>query len=441
MRTIAIYNMKGGVGKTTTAVNLSYLAAESRRRVLLWDLDPQAAATFAFRVQPHVSGFRKRTLENGEALHAAIKQTDYENLCLLPADFAYHKLDRLLDSLGKPGRVLTSLLETIGDDFDIVFLDCPAGFSRLSEAILAAADAIVAPAIPTVLSLRMLAQLVRQAECARSRASLVAVFNMVDRRKALHRRACELAAGHPEIFLRAEIPYASLVEQMAARRAPTAVYAQHSTAATALAEIWDELQTRLLREADDLEQRCWTAVLDRIESMIARLESTEPRFTAPDIVSAASESSKADADGSVVHRFDTDERDLERRGHALELHERTDGGFVVFARSALSQSEVGCAEAPIDRTWTVQILAGEMSPLDALERGLRSPLPQVVVHVRDAANGQQLRRVDTYRNGNHPAAETASECGTAPLSQRLQTIDALSGGSFPDSQARNRALG
>jgi chromosome partitioning protein len=437
MRTIAIYNMKGGVGKTTTAVNLSYLAAESRVRVLLWDLDPQAASTFAFRIRPHVSGFRKRSLENGEALYAAIKQTDCENLYLLPADFAYHKLDRLLGSLGNPGRVLTSLLETIGDDFDIVFLDCPAGFSRLAEAILAAADAIVAPAIPTVLSLRMVAQLVRQAECSSSRASLTAVFNMVDRRKALHRQACELAAEHPEIFLRAEIPYASVVEQMAARRAPTAIYAAHTTAATAFAEIWSELRTRLYREADDREERRWAAVLGAIESLIARLESTE-RLTAPTIASAANESSGADADGSVVHRFDTDQRDLERRGHALELHERKDGGFIVFARSAMNQSEAERAEAPIDRTWTVQILAGEMSPLDALERRLRSPLPRVVEHLRDASNGRQLRRVDTYRSGNATAAKTAPDRAT--LSPRLQTIDADRGES-PDSQARNQAVG
>src|SRR5262249_33476793 len=160
-------------------------------------------------------------------------QTDYENLYLLPADFAYHKLDRLLDSLGNPGRVLSSLLETIGDDFDVVFLDCPAGFSRLTEAILAVADAIVVRASPTALSVRMVAQLVRKAEFPSSRASLSIVFNMVDRRKTLHRQACELGAHHPEIFLRTELPYASVVEQMAAHRAPTAVYAAHTTAAAA----------------------------------------------------------------------------------------------------------------------------------------------------------------------------------------------------------------
>src|SRR5262245_38409859 len=215
MRSIAIYNLKGGVGKTTTAVNLSYLAAEPHRRVLLWDLDPQAASTFAFRIRPHVSEFTKRSLENGEALSAAIKQTDYDNLYLLPADFAYHKLDRLLGALGNPGRVLTSLLTTIGHDFDIVFLDCPPSFSRRAEAVLAAADAIVVPAIPTVLSLRMVAELIRQAQWSRSRSSLTAVFNMVDHRKTLHRRACQMAAEHPELFLSAGIPYDTVVEQMA----------------------------------------------------------------------------------------------------------------------------------------------------------------------------------------------------------------------------------
>ncbi len=111
MSVVAVYNMKGGVGKTTTAVNLSYLAAAAGQRTLLWDLDPQAASSFAFRVRPRVAGFGKKSLESGQALAAAIKETDYDNLDLLPADFAYRKLDRLLGHLGKPARVVTALLE------------------------------------------------------------------------------------------------------------------------------------------------------------------------------------------------------------------------------------------------------------------------------------------------------------------------------------------
>ena len=195
MSVVAIYNMKGGVGKTTTAVNLSYLAAAAGQRTLLWDLDPQAASSFAFRVRPRVAGFGRKSLESGQALAAAIKETDYDNLDLLPADFAYRKLDRLLDHLGKPKRVVTALLDTLGRDYDVVFLDCPAGFSLLTEGIFAAADAVLVPTIPTVLSLRTVAQLIKWADRSDSPSELAAFFSMVDRRKALHRRACDWSAN------------------------------------------------------------------------------------------------------------------------------------------------------------------------------------------------------------------------------------------------------
>ena len=387
MKTIAIYNTKGGVGKTTTAVNLSYLAANSGLRILLWDLDPQGASTFAFRIQPYVSGLEKRSLENGHALRAAIRQTDYDNLYLLPADFAYHKLDRWLGSLGDPGRLLTSLLATISHDFDIVILDCPAGYSRLTDAILAAADAIVSPTIPNLLSLRMLALLAGQAERSRSRSSLVAVFNMVDRRKTLHRRACELAVEQVEIFLPVEIPYTSAVEQMAARRMPTPVSAPHAPAARAFAAIWAELEARLRRDGDDRAERQWASVLRGLETLIERLDATERPLSVPGIASAANDGAGID----VVHRFDSERRDLAHRGYALELREQAGGEFIVVARS----DQEGRAEARIDRSWTVQILAGQLSPLEALERRIGPPPPHAIGHIRAAVNGRHLRRVDT----------------------------------------------
>src|SRR5262245_36684448 len=106
MKVVAVYNMKGGVGKTTAAVNLSALAAARGQRVLLWDLDPQAAASFALRVRARVDGFNRKSLRVGSAFSEAIRETDCPNLHLLPADFAYRKLDRFLDRTGKPGRVL-----------------------------------------------------------------------------------------------------------------------------------------------------------------------------------------------------------------------------------------------------------------------------------------------------------------------------------------------
>jgi cellulose biosynthesis protein BcsQ len=288
MNTVAVYNMKGGVGKTTAAVNLSYLAATAGRRTLLWDLDPQAASTFAFRVRPRVSGFGKQSLKDGLALDAAIKETDYPNLHLLPADFAYRKVDRFLDALGKPHRRVTALLDTLGRDFDVVFLDCPAGFSLLTEGIFAAADTILVPTTPTVLSLRTVARLIKRADRSDARSKLAAFFSMVDRRRALHRRACEWSATHPELFLAGHVPSASVVEQMAVRRMPLGVFAAKNSATTAFSKMWAELQIRVQPQRNESAgaRDRWMHMLTTIESLIAHLESSdevEPGAPAPSL--------------------------------------------------------------------------------------------------------------------------------------------------------------
>ena len=98
MRIYATYNIKGGVGKTTTAVNLAFLAAESGLRTVLWDLDPQGAASFMFRVKPKVKGGGKALIRGKRPLDDAIKGTDFDNLDLIPADFTYRNMDLLLEA-------------------------------------------------------------------------------------------------------------------------------------------------------------------------------------------------------------------------------------------------------------------------------------------------------------------------------------------------------
>src|SRR5262245_18821507 len=269
--------MKGGVGKSTTAVNLSYLAAASGMRTLLWDLDAQAASSFAFRVRPSVSGFNKSSLEDGAALAAAIKETDYHGLHLLPADFAYRKFERFLSSLGNPERLIHSLLDTLGRDFDLVFLDCPPGFSLLTEGIFASTDVILVPTLPTVLSLRMVLRLLKWAHGADSPVRLAAFFNLVDRRKTLHRRALEWALrNQTDPFLNGQVPYSSIVEQMAARRVPLAEFAPRELATRAFGEVWAELQTCL--EGQDVREPRkvdWLRMRKAVELLIAHLEPVE----------------------------------------------------------------------------------------------------------------------------------------------------------------------
>ena len=168
MKIYATFNIKGGVGKTTTAVNLAYLSAsESGLRTVLWDLDPQGAASFMFRVKPRVKGGGKALIRGTRALDAAIKGTDFDNLDLIPADFTYRNMDLLLDSgggrgagsRGKPARKLSKLLAPLAAEYDAVFLDCPPSISLVSENVFRAADALLVPLVPTTLSIRTLEQL------------------------------------------------------------------------------------------------------------------------------------------------------------------------------------------------------------------------------------------------------------------------------------------
>jgi cellulose biosynthesis protein BcsQ len=393
MKAVAVYNMKGGVGKSTTAVNLSYIAAASGKRVLLWDLDPQAATSFAFRVRPRVAGFGRKSLRGGEALEAAIKATDYSNLDLLPADFAYRKLDRLLDDAGKPARIVEALLNTLGRDYDLVFLDCPAGFSLLIEGLFAAADAVLVPTIPSVLSLRMVARLMKWAHRSDSPAELITFFNMVDRRKALHRRAGEWSAAHPQIFLTNQVPYASVVEQMAVRRIPLSLFAPHDAATGAFVGIWAEFQARLsARVAASSGPLGWSSRLEAIESLIAQAESSER----PDLDGRKyqAEQSATGAGAGVIHRFDTERRDLERCGHVLELREGSGSLVIVLSRAGQEDTTAASPhlQARIDRTWALEILSGSLSPLAVLERRLGEPGPSLVEGLRGVVGARKLVR-------------------------------------------------
>ena len=107
MKVFATYNIKGGVGKTTAAVNLGLPGRRATGyRTLLWDLDPQGAATFLFRVRPRVKGGGKALIRGTGPLDDAIKGTDFDHLDLLPADFTYRNMDLLLDAAKKPTRRL-----------------------------------------------------------------------------------------------------------------------------------------------------------------------------------------------------------------------------------------------------------------------------------------------------------------------------------------------
>ena len=249
MKILATYNIKGGVGKTSTAVNLSYLAARDGLRVLLADLDPQAAATYLLRVRPRVKGGGEGLIRGSREIDAAIKGTDFDNLDLLPADFTFRNLDLLLDATKKPTRRLARLLRPLGEFYDLVFLDCPPGISLLSESVLHAADMVLVPIIPTTLSLRTLDQLTDFiGGFDGARPEVLAFCSMIDRRKRLHREIAERLPTERKDVAATLIPALSMIERMAVERSPVPAVAPRSAAARAYAGLWADVRDRLCLE-------------------------------------------------------------------------------------------------------------------------------------------------------------------------------------------------
>jgi chromosome partitioning protein len=245
MRILATCNSKGGVGKTSAAVNLAYLAAHSGHRTLLWDLDPQGAATYLFRVRPRVKGGGEALVRGKRPLDRAIKGTDFDNLDLIPADFTYRNMDLELGGAKKPTRRMARLLAPLAADYDVAFIDCPPSMSLVSENVMHAADTLLVPLIPTTLSLRTFDQLIEfVAGIDGRRPDVLAFFSMVDRRKRLHREVIERLDADRSDVAAAAIPALSLVEQMTVHRAPVAVFAPRSRAARCYEELWAELLQR-----------------------------------------------------------------------------------------------------------------------------------------------------------------------------------------------------
>ena len=246
MKTIAIYNIKGGVGKTATAVNLSFLASLDGANTLLWDLDPQGAASFYCRIKAEVKGGGKKLIDGKTDIEEAVKGTDYENLDLLPADFTYRNLDTFLGQIKDPVNRFNNLLKPFAEEYDYIFLDCPPSISSLSESVFAAADIVLVPTIPTTLSLRTYQQIIEFfQQQGIDQSKVLPFFVMVDRRKKMHR----LILQHPPSFmsslLKSYIPYASEVERMGMHRAPLTVFAARSRAAQCYTSMWDELRLHI----------------------------------------------------------------------------------------------------------------------------------------------------------------------------------------------------
>lgn len=246
MITIALYNLKGGVGKTASSVNFSYLAAADGYKTLLWDIDPQGSSTFYYKVKPKTHPGIKKLITKEGALETAVMSTDFELLDLIPADNSAKSFDIMLEEMKGSRKKLKQVLKSLEAEYDFVFIDCPPGFSALSENIFTAADVVLMPVIPTTLSIRtyqMAKDYFKEKEIDQQK--MMCFFTMADMRKNLHHEIMNELYKDKKFFQN-YIPYLSDVEKMGIHKAPVMEFANSSYAAKSYRELWTEIKEGLL---------------------------------------------------------------------------------------------------------------------------------------------------------------------------------------------------
>lgn len=243
MKIYALYNLKGGVGKTASAVNLAYCSSRDGKRSLIWDIDPQGSASFYCQVKEKHKGSIRDILQEDKGLADYIMDTAHPNLDIIPADQSAKSMNVLVEELNSGKKILRGLLQSLKGQYDHIFLDCPPGLSSLSQNIFFAADLVLMPVIPTTLSVRtyhMVKDYFKEKDISLSK--MKCFFTMADLRKNLHKDVMEELYSDKR-FLDNYIPYLSEIEKMGIHQAPVGAFANNSYAAQCYNDLWKEIKS------------------------------------------------------------------------------------------------------------------------------------------------------------------------------------------------------
>lgn len=243
MPVIAVYSVKGGVGKTTIAVDLAWRCAQiGNHETLLWDLDQQGGSGFLLDAAPRKRARAMSLFHRDSRPRELIEKTRHDRLSLLQSDASLRQMPIQLARIGARTR-LSQLISALKADYRRVVLDCPPMLNEVSDQIIMAADVIILPLPASPLAARAFDQVREELRQHHTKhPPILPVLSMYDQRRKLHRSVREDSACDWPV-----IPQSTHVEQMALRKEPMPAFANWSDASRAMGRLYSAAEMKLVQ--------------------------------------------------------------------------------------------------------------------------------------------------------------------------------------------------
>ncbi|RYC72677.1 ParA family protein [Candidatus Nanogingivalis gingivitcus] len=252
MKVISITNQKGGVGKTTSAINISFYLAKMGYKVLIVDFDPQGNATSGLGVDKNSLGSTMSDVISGSvALKDVILETEFHKLKLAPSTPILANTEIELANVGGRFSRLREALKTVSDEFDYVILDCPPSLSLLTVNSFIASDFLILPVQAEFYAMEGLGQLLESMKLVKKgmnpNIELLGVLpTMVDSRTTLSGQVYEeIKRFFPGKVFSTPVPRNIRLAEAPSHGVPIGVYDRFSKGARAYKSITKEIVKRI----------------------------------------------------------------------------------------------------------------------------------------------------------------------------------------------------